>query len=187
MYYKTEKERYRQEREERRKEKERIAALRHKVTASPEHQSEAKASTPTVVQETPAPAPPPPPEPRPKTPVITLPVSQAHGRYPEFEMYSVPKRHNTHLGHAHPTRRPSNGETHARSLSRITKRLADMGFTENAYPSLPSKIRANLNPERLVHKDSEDDIVTTLLEEMLATSPKSPKPSGSRGPPGGWD
>jgi hypothetical protein len=64
-----------------------------------------------------------------------------------------------------------------------------MGFTENAYPELPSKIRAQMPTSGVVSKDGEDDIVTTLLEELLATSPKPPANTfgpGDRDVPGAW-
>jgi Wiskott-Aldrich syndrome protein len=65
-----------------------------------------------------------------------------------------------------------------------------MGFTENAYPSLPTKIKTQMPPTGVVNKDGEDDIVTTLLEELLSMSPK-PAASGSgmrkdRDIPGAW-
>lgn len=60
-----------------------------------------------------------------------------------------------------------------------------MGFTEKSYPDLPQKIKNYLPADGAIAKDSEDDIVTTLLEAMLA-APKSPVASGSREIPGGW-
>ncbi|KAJ8702244.1 hypothetical protein PTI98_000980 [Pleurotus ostreatus] len=126
--YKAEKERYRQEREVRRKEKERLASLKHGNTELP------GAST-NKVEEEPKPAPPPP---KPQTPPIVQTVSNAHGGFPEFEMYNVPKRHNTHLGHSH--RRgassvsrpgPSAENTRERALAHMTKRLADVRLSES--------------------------------------------------------
>ncbi len=65
-----------------------------------------------------------------------------------------------------------------------------MGFTEKAHPDLPQKIKQLVPLDGAIVKDREDDIVTTLLEAMLA-SPKSPGPiasaSGSRDIPGGWN
>lgn len=62
-----------------------------------------------------------------------------------------------------------------------------MGFTENAYPDLPSKIKAQIPASGVVSKDAEDDIVTTMLEELLAMSPKpSAFASGDRDIPGAW-
>jgi len=62
-----------------------------------------------------------------------------------------------------------------------------MGFTENSHPQLPGKIAAFMPPGS---KEQEDDIVTTLLEELI---PVSPRPSARRvdapgawGPPGAW-
>jgi len=67
-----------------------------------------------------------------------------------------------------------------------------MGFTENAYPTLPTRIKDLLDVNKPVTKDGEDDIVTTLLEELLATAPQ-PSPASRSGPrndkniPGAWD
>jgi hypothetical protein len=67
-----------------------------------------------------------------------------------------------------------------------------MGFTDNAYPTLPSRIRDLLDVNKPLTKDGEDDIVTTLLEELLATTPQPPLASGSgprddRNIPGAWN
>jgi len=45
-----------------------------------------------------------------------------------------------------------------------------MGFTENVYPDLRQKIKDRLPIDGVITKDSEDDIVTTLLEAMLTES-----------------
>lgn len=58
-----------------------------------------------------------------------------------------------------------------------------MGFTESAYPDLPIKIEAQISSSGAgsgaLTKNGEDDIVTTLLEELLTTSPRPPAASGS--------
>jgi hypothetical protein len=66
-----------------------------------------------------------------------------------------------------------------------------MGFTENAYPNLPSRIKDLLDVNKPVTKDGEDDIVTTLLEDLLATTPQPPAMAGpgprdDRNIPGAW-
>ncbi|KAG6817942.1 hypothetical protein H0H87_012410 [Tephrocybe sp. NHM501043] len=63
-----------------------------------------------------------------------------------------------------------------------------MGFSEGTHPELPSKIKAQLPADGVVRNDSEDDIVTTLLEDLLAISPKAPAASGSgvREVPDAW-
>ncbi|GLB35876.1 hypothetical protein LshimejAT787_0301640 [Lyophyllum shimeji] len=169
--YKAEKERYRREREERRKERERKAR--------------------TVAVETPAPvtvtdtrAPRGPPARPPTPPVIAV---HGKGRIPTHEVVSVHRRHtlahslSRHHGH-------DQGDLKSRAVHRITRRLADMGFTENAYPDLLSKIKQQLPADGVLTKDAEDNIVTTLLEELLAMSPKPSVPSGSasRDFPGTW-
>jgi hypothetical protein len=75
----------------------------------------------------------------------------------------------------------------------LTDFLVQMGFTENAYPSLLEKVKSQVGDGNLT-KEREDDVVTTLLEELLAMSP-APKPavaSGSgarrdRDIPGAWN
>lgn len=69
--------------------------------------------------------------------------------------------------------------------------LPQMGFTANVYPSLPRKVNDLMAAFKPRTKDQEDDIVTTLLEELLALSPKpTPVPgSGTRKDldlPGSW-
>ena len=44
-----------------------------------------------------------------------------------------------------------------------------MGFSENAYFMLQEKIKARMPPSgTTISKEAEDDVVTTLLEELLA-------------------
>lgn len=60
-----------------------------------------------------------------------------------------------------------------------------MGFSEASYPDLPDKIKAQTPTNgAAITKEEEDDAVTTLLEEMLAQSARSPGGSGVRG--GTW-
>lgn len=59
-----------------------------------------------------------------------------------------------------------------------------MGFTDNAYPDLPGKIKGQMPPSGVVSKDTEDDIVTTLLEELLAMKP--PESHANTSIPGAW-
>ena len=60
-----------------------------------------------------------------------------------------------------------------------------MGFTESAYPALSDKIKAHMPSHGAYTKDVEDDIVTTLLEELLAAGPHGSS-SGHRDVPGAW-
>ena len=53
-----------------------------------------------------------------------------------------------------------------------------MGFSENAYPALPEKIKAQMPPNGAISKEVEDDVVTTLLEELLATASTGASGSG---------
>ena len=50
-----------------------------------------------------------------------------------------------------------------------------MGFSENAYPELPQKIKAQMPVGgAIISKEAEDDVVTTLLEELLASTSARP-------------
>jgi hypothetical protein len=50
---------------------------------------------------------------------------------------------------------------------------------ESTYPSIPTKIKSHVPPTGHVTKEAEDDIVTTLLEELLVMSPQAAVASGS--------
>jgi Wiskott-Aldrich syndrome protein len=111
-------------------------------------------------------------------------VSNARGPYPELEMIPVPNSHRRNIS-------ATSGDNEANFVRRITQRLSDMGFTANVYPSLPRKINDQMADIKPRTKDQEDDIVTTLLEELLTFSPKpTPVPgSGNRKDldlPGSW-
>ena len=43
-----------------------------------------------------------------------------------------------------------------------------MGFSENVYPTLQEKIKAQMPPSGTIDKEAEDDVVNTVLEELLA-------------------
>ncbi|KAJ6621210.1 hypothetical protein B0H10DRAFT_1022362 [Mycena sp. CBHHK59/15] len=76
--------------------------------------------------------------------------------------------------------REASESSNERAVHRVTRRLAavQMGITENAHPTLPAKIKEQL-PEGTVSEDAENNIVSTLVEELLfMTSPK-PTASGS--------
>lgn len=67
--------------------------------------------------------------------------------------------------------------------------LLQMGFTENSHPHLSEKITVLLPAGEAVSKDREDDIVTSLLEELIPLPPKSSQPASGRrngAIPGGW-
>lgn len=63
-----------------------------------------------------------------------------------------------------------------------------MGFSETSFPDLPGKIKIAMPVNGIISKEREDDVVTTLLEEMLARSGRSPVASGSKDlhPGGTW-
>ena len=48
-----------------------------------------------------------------------------------------------------------------------------MGFLENAYPTLQEKIKAQIPPSGTINKEAEDDVVNTLLEELLAPTSRT--------------
>jgi len=149
--YKAEKERYRQERDLRRQEK--LARRSNSATAPV-----AQAGRPRERERS---------------------SVQYQGMYPELERVSVPRRSNTHLGHGSFRLLDTKMEDlTTRAVARITKKLSDMGFSENAYPALPEKIKAQMPSNgAIISKEEEDNIVTTLLEELLASTSRSPRPN----------
>ncbi|KAE9398465.1 hypothetical protein BT96DRAFT_920801 [Gymnopus androsaceus JB14] len=209
LLYKAEKERYRQNREERRKEKTR-RMLELMGLLSARRLSPMKLQRPHPAA--PAPADPPStntnPAPQQARSMRAGPahiVSNARGSFPQFEMIGVPspgagsgagpRRSHTlpghvhgrgygHGHHGHGGRRHTDSEDPAtRAVNRINRKLADMGFSETAHPDLPSKIRASIPEDGVVTRDKEDDIVTSLLEELVirTKSPAAgPVASGSR-------
>jgi len=154
--YKAEKERYRQEREQRRREKLTHRPSVRNGTTAPVAQTEILGEREMVLDRT------------------------QQDVYPEVERLNVPRRSNTHLGHGpfrHLDRKPE--DLTSRVIIRITKKLSDMGFSENAYPTLPEKIKDHMPLNGVISKEAEDDVVTTLLEELLATT--SPRPNVASG------
>lgn len=53
-----------------------------------------------------------------------------------------------------------------------------MGITDKAHPTLPAKIKEQLPVGGNVSEEAENNIVSTLVEELLFMSPK-PTASGS--------
>ncbi|KAF5312027.1 hypothetical protein D9619_002828 [Psilocybe cf. subviscida] len=94
----------------------------------------------------------------------------------------LPRRNHTHLGHGSNARRTEKKpeDLAARAQGRVAKRLADMGFSESSFPDLPGKIKTAMPVNGIISKEREDDVVTTLLEELLARSGRSPVASGSQ-------
>ncbi|KIJ22070.1 hypothetical protein PAXINDRAFT_165369 [Paxillus involutus ATCC 200175] len=125
-----------------------------------------------------------PPEP------VTVPefhiVSNARGPYPQLEMFSVPRRSHTtghmHRGHAHGAHESRDN----RALNRIMRKLSDMGFTEGTYPNLSGKVMDQLLVHPPITKDAEDDIVTTMIEELIPTTSVVTPGNSSRDIPGAW-
>jgi len=105
-------------------------------------------------------------------------VSNANGKYPQVELYTV-RRANTLPAHGSKKSENKPEDLLARARARIAKRLSDMGFSETSHPTLPDKIKAQMPSKGTISKEEEDDVVTTLLEELLAMSPRSPVASGS--------
>ncbi|KAF8846051.1 hypothetical protein BDN67DRAFT_976895 [Paxillus ammoniavirescens] len=119
---------------------------------------------------------------------VTVPefhiVSNARGPYPQLEMFSVPRRSHTlgnvHRGHGHHENKDN------RALNRIMRKLSDMGFTEGTYPNLSGKVMDQLLVHPPITKDAEDDIVTTMIEELIPTTGGVTPGNSSRDIPGAW-
>ncbi|KAJ3503253.1 hypothetical protein NLJ89_g8513 [Agrocybe chaxingu] len=161
--YKAQKETYRQERELRKRERDRIMAA-HRLASG-----ESNNANPVTTQASSSL----------DNLQTTNIVSNAWGPYPQYEIQSIPRRSNTHPGHGLRRTERKSEDLYSRSLSRITKRLADMGFSETSHAELPEKIKSQLPTSGVISKEKEDDVVTTLLEDLLVSSPKPPVASGS--------
>ncbi|CCM03124.1 uncharacterized protein FIBRA_05245 [Fibroporia radiculosa] len=164
--YKAEKEKYRRERVERRKNKERWLNVSGEgaqiSTSDDDHPSAAGQRQEVVGSSEPA----------------TQIISAARGQFPQLEMYSIPiRRHHTMHGTGyHRTAGPS----FAPAVEAITRRLGDMGFTTELYPSIPAQVNARIPRDGELSKDAEDAIVMEVLEILLLRSPvKAPEASGS--------
>ncbi|KAJ7631061.1 hypothetical protein FB45DRAFT_1058943 [Roridomyces roridus] len=170
LLYKAEKERYRAECEERKKARDARAAA--------EAARMAAAAADVAVEEKPE-EPPAPPAPKPVAHLVS--AGNRKVGYPQLEMYSVPHRHNTY--HGHPSRRHYSQDmapesSTDRAVHRITRRLAAMGITDKAHPTLPSKIKEQL-PDGPLSDEAENNIVSTLVEELVFISSPKPVASGS--------
>jgi Wiskott-Aldrich syndrome protein len=121
-----------------------------------------------------------------KTPDIDQLLSQTG--FPQHDTANV-RRSNTYSGPPRSQgRNGSNSESaQNRTIQRITRRLGDMGFTEVAYPTMVSKIRAQMPSSGVVTKDVEDDIVTNMLEELLAMGPSASGSGPKNDIPGAWN
>ncbi|THV07515.1 hypothetical protein K435DRAFT_772426, partial [Dendrothele bispora CBS 962.96] len=189
LLYKAEKERYRVDREARKAEKERrMMEVLGRGDGNPDASQAVSAPPPPHPPAVPTVPPRPPAAPPSQSSrsgaAMTQIVSNARGGFPAMEMFNVPRRSNTlpartSLGNS---RRVVSDDPAVRAINRITKKLADMGFTEAAHPELPNKIKASVPSNGAIGREKEDDIVTSLLEEMVS-QPKAPVASSSRA---GW-
>jgi len=103
--------------------------------------------------------------------------------------HGVPKRAHTHIGHVVRRHGYKPEDLNAGAQNRIIKKLVDMGFTENLHPNLPEKIATLLSTNDAISQDQEDEIVTTLLEELILLPPKpSQATTGGKNDkfPGAW-
>lgn len=206
LLYKAEKERYRQDREERKRERNRKMIEMFQDMSMDQH-NDRPVGTGPVPNATnfsnpnsnipPPPAGNPPPVPKvPEKPTPTDPaaiISKGGDHFPSFELAKVPQRSNSQRGG--PSRSGSrriseNMDPVSRAVKRILKKLGDMGFTERAHPDLASRVRALLPEGAAPTPDKEEDIATTLVNELVSRT-KSPVASGSKfkgdAIPGSWN
>ncbi|KAJ3844945.1 hypothetical protein F5878DRAFT_655420 [Lentinula raphanica] len=201
LLYKAEKERYRRNREERQLERERrmlemMGNMSIQRDQAPVGESQPPANAPTNPANPAAPSTPLRQDGPGETAQI---ISNARGSFPQFEMVSVPsplrpsagpRRSHTlpsHIrgphGHPHGRRHLSETEDNvSRAVGRINRKLADMGFSETAHPDLAGKVRAAVPQDGILSRDREDEIVTSLLEELVIRNktPVAPVASSSR-------
>jgi len=80
--------------------------------------------------------PPPPPPPAANAPKhASQIVSHAWGSYPQMEMYSAPKRHNTHPGHGYRRAERNHEDFNTRAQGRIARRLSDVSLLNVSFGS----------------------------------------------------
>ncbi|KAF8922010.1 hypothetical protein CPB85DRAFT_14801 [Mucidula mucida] len=159
LLYKKQKERYRQDRAERHRLKQMQLEEAQQAESSLPQEDQVMEDSSVL----------PPASPRPAS--FSQLVSQARGRFPEVDLVGVaPKRSNTHSGFI-------TGKD--RAIGRITRKLADMGFTEAAHPNMASTIRSHVPEHGEVSKEVEDNIVTTFIEELEEEEPKEVQPRAS--------
>ncbi|KZT02427.1 uncharacterized protein LAESUDRAFT_661811 [Laetiporus sulphureus 93-53] len=111
-------------------------------------------------------------------------ISAARGPYPQLEMLSVspPRRHHTMHGTGTGTHRAQEASKSKENpaVSSITRRLGDMGFTEDKFPSIYAQVLARVPSQGELSREAEDSVVSDVLEDLLLMSPvQSPQPSGS--------
>ncbi|KAL0574337.1 hypothetical protein V5O48_007619 [Marasmius crinis-equi] len=101
-------------------------------------------------------------------------------------------------GNLRSRRSTASQEPKERSIKRISKKLADMGFSARAHPELPTKIRDAISSESSSSPtpEKEDEITTALVNELLnkpqtgsssSLSGNAESGSGSGGLPGAWN
>lgn len=106
-------------------------------------------------------------------------ISTARGPFPQLEMFPVPVR-RSHTMHGTGQRNPAVASVSSAAVDVITRRLNDMGFTADAYPSIPEQISTRVPRNAQLSREAEDTIVTDVLEHLLEASPAvPPQASGS--------
>lgn len=144
---------------------------------------------------------------------VTQIISNARGPYPQLEMINVtpPRRHHTVQGIGRSRRVPS-GETAGPSRSfstshhtptgatragnAIKTKLADMGFTSEAYPDLSKRVASRVSlaitdDGNNITQEAEDTIMSEVLDELLTANvdkdlPPKPASTTTTSVPGEW-
>jgi len=170
--YKAEKERYRREREARRAERRRVrnqsgessqpmTSEDDKSPATEKNGENKQTAEPALLDST------------------TQIISAARGPFPQLEMYSIPPPRRAHTMHGTGYRNMTSAPQPS-AVDIITGRLNDMGFTQELYPSITTRINARVSRHGDLSKETEDSVVTDILEDLLQLSPaRPPQPSGS--------
>ncbi|EED77340.1 predicted protein [Postia placenta Mad-698-R] len=107
-------------------------------------------------------------------------ISTDRGPFPQLEMFPVPVR-RSHTMHGTGQRNPTAASASSPAADAITRRLGDMGFTADAYPSIPEQISTRVPRNAQLSREAEDTIVTDVLEHLLETSPAGPPQASGSG------
>ncbi|VDB86574.1 unnamed protein product [Peniophora sp. CBMAI 1063] len=187
--YKREKARYRAEREARRRRREQGGET-HGSNDDPQTPVAPPREMHVAIDDT-----------RPTTPPRQI-ISNARGGFPQLEMISLPSpkspksprraRAVSGSAAARPVPR-SDSQPINQAMRNIVEKLDTMGFNDTTHPSLSSRIDARLPLDAEISKDKENDVVNSVVDDLLseegATANEqqllAPRagPSGSAPPP----
>lgn len=157
-HYKAEKEKYRQEQEARRRgrwlAKEAAANSPMSPEAPPVGGQTSTSVAPSDAETSRR------PYPSSTAPPLRQIISNARGRFPQLEMFNVPR-----------TPIKQRGDDKVQHVDTVMGRLEVMGFHEATFPTMRTVVESHLPADgSKITKDVEDDVMSEVLEKLLETS-----------------